>query len=185
AQLRRPTTDELILAVEARPIGWLHVQLARVTKHEEPLLGFVDTGVDASTYSPLQVPDPSFVPENVFGRPQVTVFNRPAGAYGRDRYVLTNRTDDFARFWGLQLTVRVEAERFTVLAGASLTEAIGPAAAVGFLPTENDQDIVGSLFVDPNAATHARGQLFQDRSHVVKLAASYRFGRRITFGAIA
>src|SRR5207237_9996286 len=93
-QLRRPTTDELILAVEARPIGWLHVQLARVTKHEEPLLGFVDTGVDASTYSTLQVPDPSYVPAHVFGRPHVTVYNRPADSYGRDRYLLTNPADD-------------------------------------------------------------------------------------------
>ena len=184
-QLRRPTTDELILAVEGRPVRWLHVQLARVTKREEPLLGFFNTGLDPSAYTTLQVPDPSFVPENVFGRPQVTVFNRPPASYGRDRYLLTNRIDDFARFWGLQLTVRVDAERFTVLAGGSLTEAIGPAAAVGFLPTENDQDIVGSLFVDPNAGTHARGQLFQDRSHVVKLAASYRFPLRITLGAIA
>src|SRR5919204_589340 len=49
------------------------------------------------------------------------------------------------------------------LAGGGLTEAVGPAAAVGFLPTENDQDVLGNLFVDPNAATQARGQLFQDR----------------------
>ena len=184
-ELRRPTTDELTLAIETHPIRWLRVQLARVVKHEEPLLGFVNTGLDASAYSTLQVPDPSFVPENVFGAPLVSVLNRPPGAYGRDRYLLTNRGDDFARLWGLQLMVRVDAERFTVIAGGSLTEADGPAAAVGFLPTENDQDLIGNLFVDPNAATHARGQLFQDRSHVVKLAASYRFPHRITFGVIA
>ena len=39
--------------------------------------------------------------------------------------------------------------------------------------------------MDPNAATQARGQLFQDRSHVLKLAGIYRFPWRIHFGVIA
>ena len=39
--------------------------------------------------------------------------------------------------------------------------------------------------MDPNAATYARGQLFQDRSHVVKLAGIYRFPARIRLGVIA
>jgi hypothetical protein len=53
------------------------------------------------------------------------------------------------------------------------------------LPTENDQDVLGNLFVDPNAATQARGQLFQDRSHTFKMAGIYRFPWRIRLGAIA
>ena len=71
------------------------------------------------------------------------------------------------------------------MGGAALTWAVGPAAAVGFLPTENDQDVLGNLFVDPNAATSSRGQLFQDRSHVVKIAGSYRLPWRSRIGAIA
>ena len=81
--------------------------------------------------------------------------------------------------------MRASSDRFTLLFGGNLTWALGPAAAVGFLPTENDQDVLGSLFVDPNAATYARGQLFQDRSHVVKLAGIYRFPWRVHVGAIA
>jgi hypothetical protein len=80
--------------------------------------------------------------------------------------------------------VRAPPGRYTLLAGAALTEANGPAAAVGFLPTENDQDVLGNLFVDPNAATNARGQLFQDRSHVVKIAGIYRFPGRVHLGTI-
>ena len=71
-----------------------------------------------------------------------------------------------------------------MLVGGALTWAVGPAAAVGFLPTENDQNVLGSLFVDPNAATQARGQLFQDRSHVVKIAGAYRLPWRTRLGAI-
>src|SRR5262249_54443439 len=50
-QLERPVSDELVLAVESRPIHWLYVQLARVTKREEPLLDVVDTGVPSSAYT--------------------------------------------------------------------------------------------------------------------------------------
>jgi hypothetical protein len=184
-QLRRPTTDELVLAVESRPLPGLQVQLARVTKREQPLLGLVDTGLPSSAYTAFQVPDPDFLPFHSFGAPQVTVYNRPAGSDGRDRYLLTNQAGEPARFWGVELSVRASTDRFTVLFGGNLTWALGPAAAPGFLPAENDQDVLGNLFVDPNAATYARGQLFQDRSHVVKLAGIYRFPRRIHLGVIA
>jgi hypothetical protein len=184
-QLRRPTTDELVLAIESRPIRGLQVQLTRITKREQPLLGFADTGLPASGYTAFQVEDPSFLPFHSFGAPEVTVYDRPPGSYGRDRYVLTNRSGDPAKFWGLELSVRASTDRFTVLFGGNLTWALGPAAAVGFLPSENDQDVLGNLFVDPNAATYARGQLFQDRSHVVKLAGVYRFPWRVRLGAIA
>jgi hypothetical protein len=183
--LRRPTTDELVLAIESRPLPGLQVQLARVTKREQPLLGLADTGVPASAYTAFEVPDPDFLPFHSFGAPQVTVYNRPPGSYGRDRYLLTNQAGDPAKFWGLELSVRASTDRFTMLFAGNLTWALGPAAAVGFLPTQNDQDLLGNLFVDPNAATEARGQLFQDRSHVVKLAGIYRFPARIHLGVIA
>jgi hypothetical protein len=71
------------------------------------------------------------------------------------------------------------------MAGASLTEAEGPAAAIGFLPTENDHEVIGRALVDPNASINLRGQLFPDRSHVVKLAGIYRFGAGVRLGVIA
>ena len=84
---------------------------------------------------------------------------------------------------GIKLTVNAT-DRF--VAGRCNTPwAKGSAAAVGFLPTENDQDIVGNLFVDRNAETSERGQLFQDRSHTVKIAGVYRLPWRMRLGAIA
>ena len=90
--MRRPITDELVLAIESRPLPGLQVQLARVTKREQPLLEFVDTGVPASAYTAFQVPDPDFLPFHRFGAPQATVYNRPPGSAGRDRYLLTNQS---------------------------------------------------------------------------------------------
>ncbi len=183
-QLQRPTTDELVLAFRSRPAKGWEIEIARITKREQPLLTVVDTGVPASSYSTLQVPDPSFIPTSPVGAPAVTVFNRPAGAYGSDRYLLTNQTGDPAKSWALELNVRASTEKALVVFGIGLTEATAPAAAVGYLPTENDQDVIGNLFVDPNSATYARGQLFQDRSHVAKGAFVYRFPHRIHVGAI-
>ena len=182
--LQRPTTDELVLALQARPRPGLQLELARITKREQPLLGFVDEGVTASEYTAFQVPDPSFLPDSPVGAAQVTVYDRPAGSYGRDRYLLTNQAGEPAKSWGLEATVRASTDRLTLLVGLALTWATGPAAAVGFLPTENDQNVLGNLLVDPNASTHARGQLFQDRSHVGKIAGIYRFPSRIALGAI-
>jgi hypothetical protein len=184
-QLRRPITDELVLAVESRLTRGLQLQLARVTKREKDLMGLVNTGLAASSYSSFQVPDPSFLPGSDDGGPQVTVYNRPPDSYGRDRYLLTNQDVDPVRSWGLEVSVRASTDRYVLLGGAALTWAVGPAAAVGFLPTENDQNVLGNLFVDLNSATQARGQLFQDRSHVAKLAGIYHFPRRIHLGAIA
>ena len=183
--LQRPTTDELVLALVSRPNPGLQLELARITKREQPLLGLLDVGVASSEYAAFRVADPSFLPGSPFGGPQVTVYNRPPNSYGRDRYLLTNQVGDPARSWGLEATVRASTDRFMLLGGAALTWARGPAAAVGFLPTENDQDVLGNLFIDPNAATAVRGQLFQDRSHVVKIAGIYRFPWRIRLGAIA
>ena len=105
--------------------------------------------------------------------------------YGRDRYVLTNSASDPAESWALELNTRATTERVTLLAGIALTWANASAAAIGFLPTENDQNVLGNLFVDANRDTYARGQLFQDRSHVAKLAAIYRFAGGLTVGALA
>ena len=101
--LQRPTTDELVLALQSRPTRWLQLEAAAIAKREQPLLGLVDTGVPSSAYTAFQVPDPSFVPGSPVGAPHVTVYNRPPGSYGRDRYLLTNQADNPATFWGTEV----------------------------------------------------------------------------------
>jgi hypothetical protein len=184
ARLERPVTDELVLGLRARPRPGLELQLTRIAKRETSLLNYIDTGVPASEYTAFQIPDPSFVPGSPVGAAQVTAFSRPAGAYGRDRYLLTNRTDDPATSWAIEATVRASTKELELLVGLGLTEANGPAAAVGFLATENDQDVIGNMLVDRNTQTNGRGQLFQDRSHIGKIAATYHFPWRTRAGAI-
>jgi hypothetical protein len=186
SELRRPTTDEVVVALESRPQRWLYLQALGIAKREQQLLGYVDTGLTSADYTTIRVPDPSFEAESPQGAPFVSVYNRPAGSYGKDRYLLTNQAGDPATLWGAAINVRISTERFLLLLGGTIwTKAVGPAAAVGFLPTENDQDVPGNMFVDPNSATHARGQLFSDRSHTGKIAVVYRFPWRVRFGAVA
>jgi hypothetical protein len=183
-ELARPVTDELVLGLRARPRPGLELQLTRIAKRETSLIDYLDTGVQASEYNALQFPDPSFAPDSPVGAAFVTGFSRPAGAYGRDRYLLTNRTGDPATSWAMEATVRASTKNLELLIGLGLTEANGPAAAVGFLATENDQDVIGNMFVDPNSQTKLRGQLFQDRSHIGKIAVAYHLPWRTTVGAI-
>jgi hypothetical protein len=184
--LKRPITDELTLAVRTRPFRSFEVELARVTKRESPRLSLEDPGVPFSSYTAFAVPDPYYNPATA-GKvdvPFTVALDRPAGMYGRDRYLLTNAADD-PESWALELNTRTTTERLTLLTGIALTWAKGPAAAIGFLPTENDQNVLGNLFVDANRVTYARGQLFQDRSHAAKIGAIYRFAGGLTVGALA
>ena len=185
--LQRPVTDEFTLAVRARPFRAFEVELARVGKRESSLLSVVDTGVPFSSYSAFAVPDPSYVAATAgpFDRPFALAFNRPAGTYGRDQYVLTNAIGDPAESWALELNMRSTTEHITLLAGIALTWAYAPAAAIGFLPTQNDQNVLGNLFVDANRESYARGQLFQDRSHAGKIAGIYRFSTGLSVGVVA
>jgi hypothetical protein len=185
--LRRPITDELVLALRARPFHGFEVEFARVAKRESSLITLADTGVPVSRYTSLAVPDPSYVASTAgpFDRPFAIAYNRPANVYGTDFYQLTNPAVEAARSWAMELNVRATTDRITFIAGGALTWADGPAAAIGFLPTENDQNVLGSAFVDANRDANARGQLFQDRSHVVKMAGVYRFPNGFSVGAIA
>lgn len=184
-RLKRPVTQELVLALQARPAKNIQLEVARVTKDEGPLVGLADRALAPADFTPVEAPDPNFIAGSPAGAPTVTAYSRDPASFGRDRYVLTNQAGPMARSWALELLARVTARRLTLFAGAALTWARGPAAAVGFLPSENDQDVLGSALVDPNAAIHAQGQLFQDRSHVAKIAGVYRFGWHIRLGAIA
>jgi hypothetical protein len=184
--VKPPITDEGFVSLESRPLRWLQLKAGGIVKREDPLLELVNVGVSPSAYAPVRVPDPIDPSGALASTPPLTVYNRPAGSYGRDRYVLTNRVGDPATFWGTEASVRVVTEPFVLMAEATIwTRVWGPAAAVGFVPTANDQDLLGNGFVDPNSATHARGQLFQDRSHTVKLAGVFRAPWGVRLGAIA
>jgi hypothetical protein len=88
--LERPTTDGCGAARAAGP--GLELELAR-RRRETSLLG---AGVLASEYTAFQIEDPSRA-RQPGRRAADAALSRPAGAYGRDRCLLTNQTGDRRR----------------------------------------------------------------------------------------
>ena len=72
-----------------------------------------------------------------------------------------------------------------MLFGATASAAEGSGSSRGYGPLENDQEIPGELFTNPNAQTYARGRLFSDRAFTIKWTTTYRFPKEIRLGVIA
>ena len=182
--LIRPQTDEVVLAIESRPTKTARLRLEGVVRREQSLIGLTDTGAPLSVYTVFGVADPGLNLADPADRQILPVYNRVTSSFGEDRYVLTNRPGT-ASFAGLEAIAEVTAGRWHLLAGATASHAVGPAAGVGFLPTENDQDTLGDLFIDPNAGTHVQGRLFSDRAYTVKLGAAWQLPWALRLGIIA
>jgi hypothetical protein len=172
--LRPPRTRELVAGLELSPgNGWL-VRLTGFDRREKDLLESIDVGVPISGYTVRYLPDPS---GDILG-PQddqlLPVYDRKPETFGLDRYLLTNPSGHTGRHRGVEIRVEKTLGRLELLAGgtASMTETAG--ANRGFRVLENDQGLVGELFDDPNADTHASGRSFFDRAYTMKLGAAYR-----------
>ena len=106
-------------------------------------------------------------------------------SYGRNQYVLTNSGEQAATVFGLKMWAEGSIDKLAVLFAATASAANGSAASRGYGPLENDQDVVGELLTDPNAASFARGRLFSDRAFTIKWTTTYRFPKDIQLGVIA
>jgi len=76
-------------------------------------------------------------------------------------------------------------DRLFLLFAATASAAEGSGGNPGYGPLENDQDVPGALFVNPNSNSYARGRLFSDRAFTIKWTTVYRFPHDVTAGAIA
>ena len=185
ADVKRPVTDEFVIGLESQRFKWLLVGLTGLARREANLLGVVDVGVPLTSYSTIGIPDPG----HDFASPDddqiLTVYNRLPASYGRNQYVLTNSGEQAATAYALKLWAAGSTDKVSVLFGATASMANGSAANRGYGPLENDQDLVGELLTDPNAATFGRGRLFADRAFTIKWTTTYKFPADIRVGVIA
>jgi hypothetical protein len=183
-ELKRPYTDEFLVGVQSRPRPSLRLGLMGIARREADLVGLVNVGVSPSDYSTVGIPDPGV--DLARGANQVlTIYNRLPSSFGQDRYLLTNPDEQAATVYALTLTAESVSDRLFLLFGATASAATGSAASTGYGPLENDQDEIGELFSNPNAATYARGRLFLDRAFTIKWTTVYRFPGDLRLGAIA
>jgi hypothetical protein len=71
------------------------------------------------------------------------------------------------------------------IAGATAGRSEGLSANRGFQAAENDQGVLGEVFVNPNARTFARGRLFTERGYTIKSAGVYHFAKEVMLGIAA
>jgi len=183
--LKRPYTDEYVVGIESRRQQWLRLSLTGIARREANLVAPVDVGVPIESYSTIGIPDPGLDFFSDADDQILKVYNRLPSSFARNQYFLTNPGQEAATSYALKLTAEGSTSRLFVLFGATASLANGSAANRGFGPLENDQDIAGEQFTNPNAATFARGRLFSDRAFTIKWTTVYRFPGDLRVGAIA
>jgi hypothetical protein len=182
--LGRPVTDEFVVGFERRR-PHTRYRLTGIARREGNLLGVVNTGAPQSSYSTIAIPDAGGDLVGAGDDRLLTVYNRLPSSFGQDTYVLTNPDQQAATMFALELAAEHSTGRLFMLFGATASAAEGSGSSRGYGPLENDQDIPGELFTNPNAQTYARGRLFSDRAFTIKWTTRYRMPYGFTVGAIA
>ncbi len=182
--LRRPTTDEISVGFETHPTAALRLRVVGFVRRESDLIGLVDTGTSGA-YTQTTIADPGLQLQNPADDQLLPVFNRVPSSSLQDRYLLTNPSEDAATSKSIEISADLNTKHFLLFGGLSANQSEGPAANVGFGPLQNDQDILGELFVDPDASTFSRGRLFTDRAYTIKLSSVFRLPSDVRIGLVA
>ena len=185
SNLRRPYSDTMTIGIESRPAKAIRVQLAGVGKWEKQLLGVVNASAAAPAYTTVGISDPGLDLASAADDQVLRVSNLIATPAYLYQDPLTNPAAATARLLALKFSTEVRTDKVFVLLGATAGKAEGVAGYQGFGPLENDQGVIGDVFVDPNAAIHPLGRLFNDRAYTIKLTTIYRFPWGVRIGAIA
>jgi hypothetical protein len=173
SSLRAPRTDEFVLGAERRLGRTMTLAAVATVRRERSLLQPVNTGVPASSYRVIFVPDQGESYDGASDDRPLALYDRLPSSFGQDHFMLTNPPGDRASYDGLEFTWRLNSTRWYSLAGATAFRAEGQGGNRGFRATENDQGVIGELFENPNASTYAGGRLFFDRAYVLKWSTAY------------
>jgi len=185
SDLARPHTDEFSIGLESRPRKTLRVAVAGIARRLSSLFNVVNLGVPIASYATFTIPDPNVDLIRSEDDHELVIFNRLPESFGRDRYLLTNTGQENATMGALVITAQAVTNRLFLLIGATASAAVGSAGHRGFRAHENDSDIAGELYSNPNAETFARGRLFNDRAYTIKWTTIYRFPAVFRLGVIA
>jgi hypothetical protein len=185
ADVARPTTSELDIGIEASPLRSMRLRFAHTLKRESHALAVIDTGAPASSYAVSGIPDVGGNFQDPRDDQILPIYDRLPASFGADRYLLTNSPNRPDTYRGMNLSVQLSTNNLFLFAGGTTSESHVQAANRGFRVTEADSGILGERLTNPNAATHARGYPFSDRSYNVKISGVYRFSRGVRLGVIA
>ena len=171
--LRRPVTSEFRIGFE-HSIGAWRWGVTGLDRRERHLAALVNTGVTAADYVVTFIDDPGIDIAGLSGVEPLPIFDRTPASFLRDAYQLTNTDEEPSRYQGLELTLAREVGGWLFRFGGSAYLSEGVGADRGYHASENDQGLLGEVFTNPNATTHARGRLFYDRAFVMKVLGGYQ-----------
>jgi len=183
--MARPITREVIAGVESALPGAFRIRLAHVIKRAAHSIAAFNVGAPESSYSVSAIPDPGPNLLDPVDDQLLPIYNRLPGTFGQDMYRLSNSHQPDARVRGWVLIADRSSGRLSLVAGATMQFTDAPAGYRGFSSSENDVVAGGEVFSNPNAATHARGNLFWDRQYTGKIAGVYRVAGDLRVGAVA
>jgi hypothetical protein len=112
ASLRAPHTDEFVLGAERRLSRTMTFEAAATVRRERSLLQSVNTGVPASSYRVIFVPDQGESYDGASDDRPLAVYDRLPSSFGQDHFTLTNPSGDTASYDGLEFTWRLSSARW-------------------------------------------------------------------------
>lgn len=176
-ELTRPRTDEVAVSITKFFGRSFVLTFAGFYRETRNLVETINTGVPLDAYSPYPIYDPgdNRIPgdhDDLY----LTVFNQNPETLGRDFFLLTNPEEPgprVTRYRGLDLTLVKKVSLSSVFFfTATATEAVGTTSP-GNTEWENDDNIVGSLYDNPNASLFARGRVRFDRAYTARVGTNF------------
>jgi len=162
----------------------LKVSVLGLARRQSPQIHGVNIGVPLSGYTTFTVPDDNADLHGSGDDQLLTIYNRRPEMFASDRYLLTNPDLMSATMASAVVSGELTTKQvYFRMAGTALLSG-GAAGNRGFTAVENDLAMTGELFADPNAATYARGQLFNDRMYTIKSLAVVQLPHEIRVGVI-
>ena len=182
--IERPLTREFIAGFEVAPPWFVRVRMTGILRRRTHQVALLNVGVPVSSYDLFRIADPGPNRIDPLDDQLLPIYNRAPDTFGLDRYLLSN-SDQPATFRGVTLVFDRATPRVFLAAAAVAGWSDGAAGYRGFGPAENDAGIVGELLTDPNATTHARGNVFSDRQYNFRVATAYRLPHDVSVGVVA
>ena len=172
--LRRPYADEFHLmarvAVTRNTTGSVHL----FRRDEKQRIVAIDSGLGANAFAPVQVLDPG--PDGISGTyddQRLTVYEQNPSTFGADQFTLVNSPRLRELNAGFTANIRSEWHGLLFATAFTAEKAWGPTNP-GNAPFQNDPDVIGTLFVDPNNADRTLARSYVDRAYIGQLQALYR-----------
>jgi hypothetical protein len=173
--LQRPYSDEFDVSARLEVTRSIMASVHLFRRDEKHRIVAVDTGLSANAFTPVQVLDPG--PDGIAGTfddQHLTVYQQNSATFGADRYTLMNSPGLRELNTGFLADIRSEWHGLMLSAAFTAEKAWGPTNP-GNAAVENDPDVIGTLFVDPNQTNPTLARSYVDRAYLGALQAAYRF----------